>query len=65
MIGLTYDLTRFAVLAAMHLSRWMIEADLVEEGTYKKLSDACVNIQSAFLDLNAHLKALPRDRLQA
>lgn len=65
LIGLTYDLTRFGVLAAMHLSRWMIEADLAEDGAYKKLGDACVDIQNAFLGLNAHLKALPRDRLQA
>jgi hypothetical protein len=30
LIGLTYDLTRFGVLAAMHLCRWMIVVDLVE-----------------------------------
>lgn len=62
LIGLTYDLTRFGVLAAMHLSRWMIVIDLIDNQAYKELGDACVEIEKAFIGLNAHLKAIPLNK---
>jgi hypothetical protein len=64
LIGLTYDLTRFGVLAAMHLSRSMTTVDLVENQAYQALGKACVAIEKAFLGLNAHLKAFPIERLR-
>lgn len=64
LIGLTYDLTRFGVSAAMHLSRWMIVEDLVDDQAYQELGEASLAIEKAFMGLNAHLKAVPRDRLR-
>lgn len=64
LIGLTYDLARFGVLAAIHLSRWIIFVDLVDNQAYHALGEACVAIEKAFMGLNAHLKTVPRERLQ-
>lgn len=64
LIGLTYDLTRFGVLAAMHLSRWFISIDLVENQAFHALGKTSIAIQKAFMSLNAHLKTVPKERLQ-
>ncbi|MEW9838331.1 hypothetical protein [Mesorhizobium marinum] len=56
--GLTYDLTRFSVLAATHLSQWIIHVDLAEDAAYANLGHACEEMKTVFLGLDAHLKLL-------
>ncbi|WP_332700501.1 hypothetical protein [Devosia sp.] len=63
LIGLTYDLTRFSVLSAEHLCRWIIAVDLIEDAAYGRLADACMAIEAAFMTLNDHLLKVPRERL--
>lgn len=61
LLGLTYDLTRFAGLAAQHLCQWIVTVDLVEGKDYDGLGQSCEASSQAFMTLNKHLKAVPID----
>lgn len=61
LIVLTYDMTRFGVMAAQHLCQWIVAADLLEDDAYHALGAACERITTAFLSLSEHLSGAPKD----
>ncbi|MGV8955473.1 MAG: hypothetical protein ACOH2M_30540, partial [Cypionkella sp.] len=54
--GLTYDLTRFSVLAATHLCQWIVSVDLTDDAAFHRLGQRCETIKDLFFQLDAHLK---------
>lgn len=60
LIALSYDLTRFSVLAAIHLSRWLRNANLRSDQAYHSLEIARTRIEDGFMNLNEHLNRVPR-----
>lgn len=59
LIVITYDLTRFAVMAAQHLCQWIVKAELQEDDAFHNLSAACEGITAAFISLNDHMSGAP------
>jgi hypothetical protein len=59
LLGLTYEMTRFGVMAAQHLVQWIVHRELPEGDAYARLAAACEANTVAFMSLNEHLKKIP------